>query len=116
MSWLLYHPESDCYFHEGDPEAMIAHLDQGCEDVTGVDSHEKAYMEQQCAKHLRMDRQRAFIRQKVFRDILIKQQRYPSCLNCVNWYEDKCHLFKTTPPPEVIVFSCLEAWEADIPF
>jgi hypothetical protein len=116
MSWLLYHPESDCYLCEVDPEVMVSHLDQGCEDVTGIDFHEKAHMVQQHAKHLQADKRRAFIRQKVFRDILIKQQRYPSCLNCVNWYEDKCTLFKAVPPPEVIVFSCLEAWEADIPF
>lgn len=41
-----------------------------------------------------------------------------SCLNCENWLvlSGKCEKFGATPPAEVIVFSCGNDWEFNIPF
>ena len=50
---------------------------------------------------------------------MVKAQLAPSCLNCINFQREpaeKCLKFNTLPPAEVIVFSCGDSWEADIPF
>lgn len=40
---LLYHPESECYMVETDPDLVNAALDGGCVDVTGVETHERLW-------------------------------------------------------------------------
>lgn len=50
---------------------------------------------------------------------LVKNDSFPSCINCVNFtvHQTQCLKFKMQPPADVIVFSCgIEHWEADIPF
>ena len=39
-----------------------------------------------------------------------------SCLNCEHWTDNQCALYKSVPPPKVIMFSCVEEWEPDVPF
>lgn len=40
---LLYHPESDCYFIETDPDEIDRALQNNAEDVTGIKQHEAEY-------------------------------------------------------------------------
>lgn len=42
----------------------------------------------------------------------------PSCINCINWdmKAETCTHYGARPPAEVIVFSCGDAWDIDIPF
>lgn len=48
---------------------------------------------------------------------LVERQLVSSCINCINFTKQgKCLLWKATPPPETIVFSCGIAWEGDLPF
>jgi hypothetical protein len=43
-----------------------------------------------------------------------------SCLNCEYWDADNkdaaCTLFKATPPPQTLVFSCVTHWIQEVPF
>jgi hypothetical protein len=53
----------------------------------------------------------------VVRDLILYQSLH-SCLNCENFDKplNKCEKFGTTPPAEIIVFSCGMDWKDDIPF
>lgn len=41
-----------------------------------------------------------------------------SCLNCLHFEEAKehCGIYNMRPPARVIVFSCKDQWEMDVPF
>lgn len=45
----------------------------------------------------------------------IAQQKMHSCINCHYFEEDKCSKWDALPPPEIIVYGCIE-WEGEIPF
>lgn len=49
---------------------------------------------------------------------LIKRQLIFSCVNCISFLpkDNTCLKYKAKPPPTVIVFSCGEGWEGDLPF
>ncbi len=120
MRWLIWHPESESLFEEHDPEKLDALFGGQCEDVTGIASYESKY---QIQKELEMEykltqhqpNHDAFYRE------MIARQVFSSCINCINFSKPKdkpaiCLLYKVTPPPEVIVFSCGAAYEGDLPF
>lgn len=51
---------------------------------------------------------------------MVLHQQFQSCANCL-WQSSpetgfKCTKFNAVPPVKVILFSCGEGWEADIPF
>lgn len=56
--------------------------------------------------------------ERAYRHSLFVTSTAHSCLNCEHWLDDGqiCGLFKIRPPAEVIVFSCGESWEDQIPF
>lgn len=112
----MWHPESECLFEETDPEAVMSQLDQGCADVTGDADYEEIARKRRYDDSLKSLRKRAEGQQAVFKEVLLRGQRYPSCLNCIHWGKTQCIEFEVLPPPEVIVFSCLTNWEPDIPF
>lgn len=56
---------------------------------------------------------------------LILYQRFQSCLNCAHWQPangrgvsqgETCLRYKARPPAEVVVYSCGQGWDPDIPF
>lgn len=48
----------------------------------------------------------------------IRNGEMKSCANCENWDPAKhsCGKFGTTPPIEIILYSCEKDWVMDIPF
>jgi hypothetical protein len=48
----------------------------------------------------------------------IRNGEMHSCENCANWdrKNNKCRLYDTVPPIEIILYSCGKPWELDIPF
>jgi hypothetical protein len=115
MRWLIYHPESDCLFVESEAESMLQHLTMGCQDVTDNLEYEKRYLQLEHKKRETAEKIKVSNRMAVHRSLIVKMC-YPSCLNCSYWMDNKCGKFNSVPPPEIIVFSCVDEYEEDIPF
>jgi hypothetical protein len=48
----------------------------------------------------------------------IRNAEMKSCDNCRNWDRrmNKCSIYNTVPPIEIILYSCGKPWVLDIPF
>jgi len=110
--WLMWHPESECLFKEYSPDKMDSHFSQGCEDVTGDPVMEQRFEEEKAVKR----RNETLSKHKIYAE-MINHQIFPSCINCLWFNKDEiCAVYKVRPPAKTIVLSCVETWEADIPF
>ena len=119
MRWLLWHPESECFIEEHDPEKLDNLFMQGCEDVTGMGEYESKF---RASEELNMEfklTQHQMNHEDFFRE-MVRRQIFSSCVNCIDFNSKdpkaSCLKYKATPPPEVIVFSCGAGWEGDLPF
>lgn len=115
MRKLIYHPESECLFTVFDEESLRGALSGGeCHDVTGHSRFEMQYLEQEKA----IAKAKLPLRQKLHTHLIIRSQ-VPSCINCLYWTgeQETCTLYGSIrPPAKVIVESCGQGWEPDIPF
>lgn len=119
MRWLIWHPESESLFEEHDPEELDSLFGEQCEDVTGIAAFESKFKIEQELKMEYSLTQHQTNHEDFFRE-MIKRQVFSSCINCINHSgkdpKASCLKYKTTPPPEVIVYSCGANWEGDLPF
>ena len=53
---------------------------------------------------------------KIMHQKMLNNGTFPSCLNCDHFTTPVCSIYKVTPPPEIIVFSCEQNWVEVIPF
>ncbi len=113
---LIWHDASDCLFEEYDDLRDFG-ADQ-VDDVTGVFKFEEMFRDREREKNRLAFLKDREIASKIVLDRLLASDIIHSCINCGNWnpHDNKCFKWKQTPPANVIVYSCGNDWEPDIPF